>query len=213
MSVQTRGIFLLIKSALTGEKYPLPEEFDLAQCKELIGKHQIQNLIYYGAVNCGIDRGTPLMRELFSATCRYLYIDEKQRWELEKLFGVFEENHLSYMPLKGAVMKALYPRPDMRIMGDADILIRLEQYEKIKALMPQLGFAEKVESDHELIWTKPTLYLELHKRVIPSYNHDYAAYFGDGWRLAQPDQGENRFQMSREDTFIYLFTHFCQALP
>ena len=38
MSVQTRGIFLLIKSALTGEKYPLPEGFDLAQCKELMAQ-------------------------------------------------------------------------------------------------------------------------------------------------------------------------------
>ena len=205
-----RGIFVLIKSALTGEALPLPEGFQLEQVRALAVKHQIQNLIYYGAVNCGIDRGSAVMRELFSATCRYLYIDERQRWELEKLYGVFDENGISYLPLKGVVLKSLYPRPDMRIMGDADILIRVEQYDKIRQLMIQLGFTEKVESDHELIWTKPSLYLELHKRVIPSYNHDYAAYFGDGWRLAQPGEPENRFRMSREDNLIYLLTHFAK---
>ena len=65
--------------------------------------------------------------------------------------AAFEKNGIAHMPLKGILMKQLYPRPDMRIMGDADILIRVEQYEKIKPLLEELGFAEKLESDHELI--------------------------------------------------------------
>lgn len=207
----TRGIFLLIKSALTGESYPLPEGFDLTKERELIRKHQIENLIYYGAVNCGMDRSSALMRELFSVTCRYLYIDECQRWEMERIRTVFEENGIDHMPLKGVLMKALYPRTDMRIMGDGDILIRLEQYGKIKPLLSELGFTEKLESDHELIWTKPSLYLELHKRVIPSYNKDYAAYFGNGWRLAKRcPEGAYSYQMTDEDQMIYLFTHFAK---
>ncbi len=207
----TREIFLLIKSALTGEKYALPEGFSLEQAIGLIKKHQIQNLIYYGAVNCGIDPKCPVMRELFSATCRHMYIDERQRWELEKLYAAFQKNGIAYMPLKGILMKPLYPRPDMRIMGDADILIRLEQYPAIKPLMQALGFTEKLESDHELVWTKPSLFLELHKRVIPSYNKDYAAYFGNGWSLAQPWEGvPGCYKMTDEDQLIYLFTHFAK---
>ena len=206
----TRGLFLLIKSALSGEPVSLPQDFDLEQVKKIVSMHQIQNLVYYGAVNCGFDPKSEVMRELFSATCRYLYIDGRQRWELEKLRTAFEENAIAYMPLKGVLMKELYPRPDMRIMSDADILIRMDQYDKIKALMQELGFTEKLESDHELIWTKPTLYLELHKRVIPSYNKDYAAYFGDGWRLAQPCDESCCYKMSDEDQLVYLFTHFAK---
>ena len=37
-------------------------------------------------------------------------------------------------------MKALYPAPELRVMGDADVLIRLEQYEKIVPLMEKMGF-------------------------------------------------------------------------
>ena len=36
----------------------------------------------------------------------------------------------------------------MRTMGDADILIKTEQYEKIIAIMRNAGFKEAVESDH-----------------------------------------------------------------
>ncbi len=208
-AITTQGIFLLIKSALTGERLTLPEKFDPEDGKMLIKKHQIGNMVYYGAVNCGIDPRTAFMRDLFMVTCKHLHISERQQWETDRIRTAFEESGIDHMPLKGVLMKQLYPRPDMRIMGDADILIRIEQYEKIKPILTALGFTEKLESDHELIWEKPNLYLELHKRVIPSYNYDYAAYFGDGWRLARPCADKQFcYEMSKEDQMIYMFTHF-----
>ena len=71
--------------------------------------------------------------------------------------------------------------------------------------MESLGFAEKLESDHELIWQKPSAYIELHKRLIPSYNQDYYAYYGEGWNLAKKCDG-TRYSMTDEDQMIYLFT-------
>ena len=46
------------------------------------------------------------------------------------------------MPLKGCNMKALYPSPELRVMGDADILIRVEQYDRIRPIIQSLGFEE-----------------------------------------------------------------------
>ena len=59
--------------------------------------------------------------------------------------------------------------------------------------MQNLGYSEGSESDHELIWRKGNkILIELHKRIIPSYNKDYYAYFGDGWQLAtQKTKGKN----------------------
>jgi len=113
------------------------------------------------------------------------------------------------MPLKGCRMKALYPKPELRIMGDADILIRMEQYEKIRPIMLELGFEEGDESDHELHWVLPQLHVELHKRMVPSHNLDFHAYFGDGWQLATIKDGF-RHSMTAEDEMVYLFTHFAK---
>lgn len=129
--------------------------------------------------------------------------------EVNRICKAFDENGIEYMPLKGCRMKALYPKPELRTMGDADILIRLEQYEKIVPIMESLGFTSKFESDHELIWTSPSLYLELHKRLIPSYNEDFYAWFGDGWQLAAVKDG-TRYEMTPENEYIYLFTHFAK---
>ena len=115
------------------------------------------------------------------------------------------------MLLKGTLLKEMYPKKELRAMGDADILIKTEQYDKIKPIMQGLGFEERTESDHELIWRKPQLLLELHKKLIPSYNKDYYAYFGDGWQLGKPNSNfPHRFEMSDEDQMIYLFTHFAK---
>jgi hypothetical protein len=124
-----------------------------------------------------------------------------------KVCKAFDEAQIDYMPLKGCLMKARYPKPELRLMGDADILIRMEQYSQIIPIMESLGFEATQESDHEYIWRSKELYLELHKRLIPSYNEDFYEYYGIGWQLAHRREG-GYWTMTAEDEWIFLFTHF-----
>jgi hypothetical protein len=210
MNSTQRGFISIIRSAVTGQPNILPEDFDLAAAAAIAKKHQIIPILFYGAQQCGISEKDPLMRKLFISTCQYLSVSERQMQEVERIFAAFEEESVDYMPLKGTLMKSLYPRQEMRPMSDADILIRYEQYEEIiKPLMEKLGFSEGRTSDNELVWERPCAYIELHRRLLPSYNKDYYAYYGDGWRLAKLQQG-TRYAMSDEDQMVFLFTHFAK---
>ena len=209
MNTLQRATINILKSAITGQTYPLPEDFDLDACLEMVRMHHMPTLIYEGAVRCGVDKNSPAMQQLLRSYFAALIKSEKQVQAVTELFRVFEENGIDYMPLKGSKMKFLYPKPELRMMGDADILIRTEQYERIKPLLPGLGYQQRNESDHELVWLSGSLYLELHKRLIPSYNEDFYDYYGSGWHLAHPEKG-NRYTMSPEDEWIYLFTHFAK---
>ncbi len=211
MNSQQSGIILLIKSALTGEKYTLPEDFDIVEAAKVAKKHQIIALFYYGALNCGISEALPIMQKLFMLTCQLVALSERQNFEINSLFKAFEENKIDYLPLKGTLLKKLYPKSEMRIMSDADILIRTEQHDSIRPIMLDLGYVEKIESNHEFVWKKKDIVIELHKRLIPSYNKDYYNYYGDGWRLGAPISNENtRYEMSVEDEMIYNFTHYAK---
>lgn len=207
MDTTQRGVITLLRSAVTGKALPLPPEFDPEQVKPYVQKHHILPLIYEGAVICGLD--SPVVRSLFPGYCKALQVSEGQMRELQRVLGAFEEAGIDYMPLKGCRMKKLYPKAELRMMGDADVLIRMEQYAKIVPIMEGLGFEAKNETDHELVWQNQGLFLELHKRVIPSYNKDYFRYFGDGWQLAKKQEG-HCFRMTEEDEWIYLFTHFAK---
>ncbi len=205
-SVQ-KNILNLIRAALTGQRQPLDPDFSLEPNMRLILAHQIGGIIYQGALLCGIPKDDPCMKELFSRYYLHMIRDQRQTAILNKVFSEFEAAKIDYLPLKGTVLKALYPEPGMRAMGDADVLIRMEQYDQIRPVMDQLGFKEGSFTDHELVWDHPHLHLELHAKLV-SHNYAWMAdYFCPGWQRAIPAQG-HRFCFSPEDTCIFLFAHY-----
>ena len=209
MNVTQQGLIALMTSAVLRQPRPLPTDFNLQEALPLIRQHHIAALVYDGAERCGLTRKDPAMAKLFQVYCNFLLVSEGQMGQLSRIFHAFEENGIDYLPLKGCNMKALYPKPELRSMGDADVLIRLEQYDRIEPIMKSLGFEQQYESDHELVWSSPELEVELHKYLIPTYNRDMYAYFGDGWQLAVPSGG-SRWDMTPEDAFVFLFAHFAK---
>lgn len=204
-----RGVIDIVYSALTAEKVTLPKDFDFYEGVKIARRHKIEVMFYYGALNYGFRQNEPLMQELFMLTCGNIALSEQQLYSIKEIFSAFDEKEIDYLPLKGTVLKGLYPKSEMRSMSDADILIKTEQYDKFKPIMLNLGYTEVTESDHELIWNKQNIHIEFHKRLIPSYNKDYYAYYGDGWQLAKIKNG-TRYSMTDEDQMIYLFTHFAK---
>lgn len=204
-----RALLTMVKSALTGSAERLEGTADLTAVAAMAARHQVGGLVYDGALRCGIDRQEPSMRSLFQTYCKSLLKSELQTEKLTELYQAFDEAEIDYLPLKGCIMKQMYPRPELRTMNDADILIRVEQYEKIKLVLETLGYRFLAESDCELKWTTKGLYLELHKRLIPSFIKDFYAYFGEGWHLAHCKDG-SCYGLSPEDEFLFIFTHFAR---
>ncbi len=204
-----KDLITVVKSALTGKKFELSQKFDLEEAAKVAKKHGIIPILYYGAYNCGIESNSPLMQQLFMQTCMNIQFSKKQMFEIGQLCKAFDQAEIDYMLLKGAVLKSLYPKQEMRCMGDADILVKPKQYKKITTIMKNLNYTAMTESDHEYIWDKANIHIELHKRLIPSYIKDYYAYYGDGWHLATVKNG-TQYSMSDEDTMIYSFTHFAK---
>ena len=202
------GLLTLIKSAVTDQKLQLPEGFSLEEAMTLIMDQHLAPLVCEGAVNCGLMKD-PMFPELFRSSCQHLLASEQQGMALRMICREFDKAGIDYMQLKGCLLKRRYPKHEFRPMSDADILIRVDQYEKIRELLPGVGFRECQESDHEYVWHSQALHLELHKRLIPSYNQDYHAYFGDGWQLARPGKGCSH-EMKPEDEYIYLFVHMAK---
>lgn len=210
MDSQLVGIITLLRSALKDEVLTLPVDFDWNNAVNILYEHHLVGIAIRGAVRCGVPRSNPAIRKLTALFCKDVAVSRLQMQKLEAVYTLFREHGIDYMPVKGAVLKPMYPQSELRVMGDADILIRQEQYPKIRELMSSLGLREKVESDHEYVWHGGDFKLELHKRLIPSYNKDYYAYYGDGWRLARRDGQSSAWHLTPEDHFIYLLVHFAK---
>lgn len=212
MNFQQLGVVTLVRSALTDTKLELPEEFQLEEVLEIAKEHQIQSMLYYGAVNCGIPDGSYAMQQLFMSTCQLIALNGRQMHKLNELMAEFDKNGIDYMPLKGTVLKNIYLKPELRSMSDSDILIKIEQYDKIKEIMISLAFIEGKESGHELHWNHKSVHMELHKSLMPPHNNqDIFPYFTDCWAKAEkPEPTSRRYTMNPEDQIIYLFTHLAR---
>ena len=209
MNQTQKGIISLIKSAILQTSQELPDQFDLESAYALVKKHHMSALIFEGALQCGVDPKSEIMMKLFRMSMLSLRTSKMQMGQVEKITQAFDANGIDYLLLKGCRMKSLYPKPELRVMGDADVLIRMEQYDKIMHLLDSLDMVAVKESDYELVWKNDALYLELHKRILPSYHKDLYAETGDGWNLAVRHEG-NRYFMTEEIEFVYMLSHFAK---
>ncbi len=207
-----KDIISLLKASLMDVEPDIREDADFRAIYDFAEKQQVVPALYYGALKLPGFESHPVYQRFFERFCVYLGHNADQLDTIETICDAFDAEGIAYMPVKGTLLKGLYPSPEMRTMGDADILIRMEEYDRVEKVMLELGCHQDYESDHEYSWTTATgLQIELHKRLIPTYNKDYYAYYGDGWKWAHPCEGKtSRYEMSPEDTFIFLFTHFAK---
>lgn len=202
-------IIALIKSALTGKTVLPTATPDWDEIINISLKHQIFSMIYYGIFNSNAEIPSEKLAILESCVFKGLSVDQNQIYALNSIEKEFTANKIDYMPLKGSLLKYLYPKTDMRTMGDIDILIREEQYDRIAPIMQRLGYTFKAETTHDLEWNGRSAHIELHKSLIPPQNTDFYGYFGTGWSKAIKS-ADNPFcyALSDEEQLVYLFTHF-----
>lgn len=208
-----KNVISIIKSALNKEPLVLPEGINFEEIYEYAQKAQVLPLLYYGVQGIPGFFDTIVGKKFFKSAMQYANGSWEQMEELEKVCNALDTAGVSYMKLKGSVIKSYYEYPEMRIMGDADILIKVDEREKIKEACEAIGYFEDAESDHEIIYESDSkkLSIEFHKWLIPSYNKDFFEYFGIGWDFAKKVEGKNsEYEMSDEDFFVYIFAHFAK---
>lgn len=203
-SFQT-NIISLIQSALTGTQPSISTDMNLQEIFDFGKKQQILPLLLESLYKVPRFEDSEDYTKWFQTVCRQTAYGHRQLQALDKIIDAFNQERIDHIVLKGGLLKRLYPKQEMRVMGDADILIHMEQYPHIREIMLHLGYEEGSETDNELHWNKPgVLNVELHKRLVPSYNLDYNAYYDTGWRVFSDKTH------SVENSFIFMIVHFAK---
>ena len=160
------------------------------------------NMLYYGLKNS--ETQSAEADSIFALVYQNILIDEAQKREIAKISDAFQKNGIDYALLKGSRLRYLYPSTDMRSMGDADILIKTEQYGKIREIMLALGYCEKGEGAHDFAWIGDNLYVELHKSLFGEYRDVYPEvdeHYKNSWSLMHPTGNGSEYTFSPEDEF------------
>ena len=88
--------------------------------------------------------------------------------ELEVLCAELSKNKIDHIPLKGSVIRKLYPEPWMRTSCDIDVLVHENDIERAENLLcEKLGYTSKGERDYHDIsmYSDTGVHLELHFNI------------------------------------------------
>lgn len=116
-----------------------------------------------------------------------------------------------HVPLKGCVLKDLWPAYGMRQMADNDILFDSSRADDVRGIMESMGFTTEHfgEGNHDVYFKEPVCNFELHRALFgPSHEVAFHEYYRDPSRLLVSD-GDGTFgmHMRDEDFYVYLVAH------
>ena len=134
-----------------------------------------------------------------------------QMAEYEEIVRQFTEAGVTIVPLKGILMKQMYPRPVFRKMGDLDILIEEGKQEICRDLMEGMGYEvlEYGKYQHD-IYTKGCVRVELHNSLFykGKWNYPYFENIRDcTW--GSRDNEKVHF-LTDEAFYAFNLTHFAK---
>ncbi|MDD6483349.1 MAG: nucleotidyltransferase family protein [Clostridiales bacterium] len=204
----------LLRYVLNSDIPELPEDIDFEQLFAFGESHGVENMLYVGLRDLKINVPPDTMAKFEEAHDMAIMIEATQALELESISEAFEKAGIDFVPLKGSVVKYLYPMPDYRQSGDIDILIREEDENRAQIIMIENGY-EHLDKQHPLhreYKKQPYYYVEIHKQLVAGDNRAYPA-FSDIWSLLkQSKPGSHRYVMDNELLYTFTIAHLCKHI-
>ena len=98
---------------------------------------------------------------------------------IKEILKAFYKEKIPAIVLKGLLLREYYPNPDLRTMGDADLLTHAQDRYRIKKILKQFDFIEyKVSSKHiSYINKNHPFIIEVHNWLSDSHPDDFSIDF------------------------------------
>lgn len=205
----------LIRFVLNGDVPELPEDIDFEQLFAFGKSHGVENMLYVGLRDLHIDVPEETMQKFKTAYEMQIMVEATQALELEAISEAFEEAGIDHVPLKGSVIKYLYPMPDYRKSGDIDILIRPEDEKEVKRILLNNGYTVDEHDDmeiHDGYRKPPFLLVEIHTKLVEKNNRSFE-FLSHIWDNALPKKDtEHCCELDKETLYVFTVAHLCKHI-
>ena len=199
---------------------PLPDGFNVSDEKALTDiakKHDLTHLVYDALTKNGLPCGSQFAMQQYYAS---IWRAEQMAHELSSMTELFESEGIDFMPLKGAVMRQLYPEPWMRTSADIDILFKEEDInQSCELLTTKCDYIEDkdLDSPHHISFNVPSngVHIEIHRKLFVEYHmgqtvRDMMPLI---WQQADPEHGyAHLLRMSDACFYLYHTAHMAKHL-
>lgn len=168
----------LLKSSLKNEKYDGEKiDFeDLVYIYKMSEIHHVVPMIYNAAYNEDFFKECDAnFQAMFkSSAFRYIFSQIQRTNHFLEVYKKLSEKNIKILVFKGIIFRNMYNNPDDRISSDEDILIKKEDYEKVKEFFLGEGFEFIDKGEECAYFSKSTgLCIEVSTSL---FSHESKAY-------------------------------------
>lgn len=209
MEQLTRTMMQLIASEVCGAALdlpPLPEE-TAAKLYRLSAAHDMAHLTGSALLRRGLLPPGSVRDAFEKQVMLAVYRCETQSGELSRLRDTLCAAGIPFLPLKGAVLRTLYPEPWMRTSCDIDVLVPEEQADSAARLLSeQLDYAYEFKNYHDISMKAPSgVHLELHFSIKEN-TKSIDPLLSDCWSYAFAS-ANCEYRFSNEYLFFHHLAH------
>lgn len=185
---------------------------ELAKLYSFGKAHSLTALIYNTLECSNVFAAYPELKEKWKSdrdnSIRKNILLDAQRKRLE---AFLTENKIWYVPLKGSMIRAFYPKFEMRQMSDCDILFDSNFRHAVKEYFENCGYTVKSYSTtcHDKYMKPPVYNFEMHVSLFNIlYKPHWNEYFDNiHSRLIKAQSGSYEYKMTDEDFYLYFIAH------
>ena len=203
------NIVACVRAALTGEE----TDFDITKCFSSAYRHGVLNLLYYGFLRSKSkdQLDDQLIKKLKQASVSGILREIAQTKIVDELMRRFEASKIRCVTLKGAAIKNLYPKPELRGMSDIDILIDASMAPVVRNHLQELG-CEVLNFDQgttDLYCTKEGIVLEIKRTLTDEAINENARRFLEEliYRAEPIEDHQYVCRLPNEDHYAYILHH------
>jgi len=166
-----RIIFALLRKSLFNKDYPSKViSFNKNIWQSVYREttlHNVDTLILKGLMD--LPKEIQPEKDIFdkwrNATIIRVLLNEYLMKEQASIIGYFSEAGINSVILKGTTVSCYYPSPELRPLGDIDILINKEEIELATSALYKNGYIFDHEHDFHIVVRKSGVFVELHNEV------------------------------------------------
>lgn len=187
----------------------MPDTLNFEKLFELAQFHSVANLSFYAVEKLKKKPEPELMKKWAEVRDKAICKDIIQQTEFENIAAAFNEHNMKFLPLKGIIIKNLYPQTDMRLMSDIDILIEEKCAAEAKEIMLSLGYyADYTEIGyHDVYMKKPIMNVEIHRRLFGTSHKNLAKAFNSKvWNMAEHYK-DFQYRFKKSEFFVHILSH------
>lgn len=180
------------------------ESLDYKYIYRIVLEQKLEGIVFYALEK--LQCKNKLYEALKQRFIKCVVISTNQELEYQQMIAILSKNTIDYVPLKGIFMKQYYPHPEMRLMGDIDILIPYAKRDEVKNLLLQSNYSneedEKLCAHHDIYAKDKYGHFEMHFRLLDeeSSSRDYLD------AICWNETINHRF--SNEFNIVYLLAHY-----